>query len=165
MLAKQGNPLAADEKIHIIGIGDDGLEGLTSRARQLVERAELLIGAEQALARVAPGRAERLPLGSNLDEAIDRISRGKNKRIIVLASGDPLFYGIARYLCDRLGKDRFEVVPHVSSMQMAFARVKESWEEAYLTNLANHSLEHVSTRSAALRRRACSQPKIVRPSG
>ena len=135
--------MAADEKIHIIGIGDDGLEGLTSRARQLVEQAELLIGAEQALARVTPGRSERLPLGSNLDEAVDRISRAKNKRIIVLASGDPLFYGIARYLCDRLGKDRFEVVPHVSSMQMAFARVKESWEEAYLTNLAHHSLEHV----------------------
>ena len=40
------------------------------------------------------------------------------------------------------GKERFEVVPHVSSMQLAFARVKESWEEAYLTNLANQSLEH-----------------------
>jgi precorrin-6Y C5,15-methyltransferase (decarboxylating) len=60
-----------------------------------------------------------------------------------LASGDPLFYGVARYLCDKLGKDRFEVVPHVSSMQLAFARVKESWEEAFLTNLANHPLESV----------------------
>jgi precorrin-6Y C5,15-methyltransferase (decarboxylating) len=50
---------------------------------------------------------------------------------------------MARYLCDKLGKDRFEVLPHVSSMQLAFARVKESWEEAYLTNLANHALDHV----------------------
>ena len=58
----------------------------------------------------------------------------------MLASGDPLFYGVARYLCDKLGKDRFEVVPHVSSMQLAFARVKESWEDAYLTNLASHPL-------------------------
>ena len=61
----------------------------------------------------------------------------------MLASGDPLFYGVARYLCDKLGKDRFEVVPHVSSMQLAFARVKESWEDAYLTNLATHPLESV----------------------
>jgi precorrin-6Y C5,15-methyltransferase (decarboxylating) len=58
----------------------------------------------------------------------------------VLASGDPLFYGVARYLCDKLGKDRFEVIPHVSSMQLAFARVKESWEEAFLTDLANRAL-------------------------
>src|SRR5690348_8811243 len=50
---------------------------------------------------------------------------------------------MARFLCEKLGKDRFEVMPHVSSMQLAFARVKESWEEAYLTNLANHSLDHV----------------------
>ena len=55
----------------------------------------------------------------------------------------PMFYGIARYLCDRLGKDRFEVVPHVSSMQLAFARIKESWEEAYLTNLQSHALDTV----------------------
>ena len=44
----------------------------------------------------------------------------------IVASGDPLFYGVARYLCDRLGKERFEVLPHVSSMQLAFARVKET---------------------------------------
>jgi precorrin-6B C5,15-methyltransferase / cobalt-precorrin-6B C5,C15-methyltransferase len=53
---------------------------------------------------------------------------------------------VARYLCDRLGKDHFEVLPHVSSMQLAFARIKESWEEAYLTNLANHALEEVIDR-------------------
>ena len=58
------------------------------------------------------------------------------RRPVLVSGGDPLFYGVARYLCDRLGKDQFEVVPHVSSMQLAFARVKESWEDAYLTNLA-----------------------------
>jgi len=68
------------------------------------------------------------------------------KRMVIVAGGDPLFYGVARYLCERLGKDRFEVLPHVSSMQLAFARVKESWEEAYLTNLATHSLEEVLDR-------------------
>src|SRR5438270_7066230 len=73
------------------------------------------------------------------------IHRGQ-KKLVVLAGGDPLFYGVARYLCDRLGKDRFEVLPHVSSMQLAFARVKESWEEAYLTNLATHPLASVLDR-------------------
>ena len=58
---------------------------------------------------------------------------------MLVSSGDPLFYGVARYLCDRLGKDLFEVVPHVSSMQLAFARVKESWEDATLINLAGQA--------------------------
>src|SRR5438876_7977310 len=66
--------------------------------------------------------------------------------MVIVAGGDPLFYGVARYLCDRLNKDRFEVLPHVSSMQLAFARLKESWEEAYLTNLANRPLEEVIDR-------------------
>ncbi len=66
--------------------------------------------------------------------------------MVVVASGDPLFYGVARYLCDRVGKDYFEVVPHVSTMQLAFARVKESWEEAYLTDLSTRSLDDVIDR-------------------
>ncbi|HEV2969284.1 MAG TPA: precorrin-6y C5,15-methyltransferase (decarboxylating) subunit CbiE [Pirellulales bacterium] len=130
-------------KIQIVGIGDDGLDGLTAQARRLIERADLLIGDEPTLA-LAPGMGRaRLALGSNLEAVVERISGVKDGQIVVLASGDPLFYGVARYLCDRLGKERFEVLPHVSSMQLAFARVKESWEEAFLTNLANHSVEDV----------------------
>ena len=68
------------------------------------------------------------------------------RRPVLVSGGDPLFYGVARYLCDRLGKDQFEVVPHVSSMQLAFARVKESWEDAYLTSLAGRPLEAVVDR-------------------
>ncbi|MEK6248136.1 MAG: precorrin-6y C5,15-methyltransferase (decarboxylating) subunit CbiE, partial [Planctomycetales bacterium] len=131
----------AAEKIYIIGIGDDGLDGLTSAARQLVEKADLLVGEEGTLP--TDLHIDKIVLGGNLDAAVDRMAAGDQKRIVVLASGDPLFYGVARYLCDRLGDDRFEVLPHVSSMQLAFARVKESWEEAFLTNLASHSLESV----------------------
>ncbi len=46
-------------------------------------------------------------------------------------------------LAERFGKDRFEVIPHVSSMQLAFARVKESWDDAYLSNLATQPLDRV----------------------
>jgi precorrin-6Y C5,15-methyltransferase (decarboxylating) len=135
--------LNATDKIQIIGIGDDGLDGLTAQARRLIERADLLIGDEATLALVPGAGNNRLAIGGNLDAIVDRISSAKGGPIVVLASGDPLFYGVARYLCDRLGKDRFDVLPHVSSMQLAFARVKESWEEAFLTNLANHSLDDV----------------------
>ena len=138
--------MAANHRIHIIGIGDDGLDGLTAAGRQLIENADLLIGTEPTLARVPAGRAQRLVLSANLDEAVARLSATGERRAVVLASGDPLFYGVARYLCDKLGKDRFEVVPHVSSMQLAFARVKESWEDAYLTNLAHHALDQVLER-------------------
>src|SRR5262245_4735837 len=134
-------------KDHIIGVGSDGLAGLTARERQLLTDAELVLGSENALGLVPELNAERFRIGPDLQEAVRLLESNLGRtRIVVVASGDPLFYGVARYLCDRLGKERFEVLPHVSSMQLAFARVKESWEEAYLTKRASHPLEEVLDR-------------------
>lgn len=138
--------MSSSDRIHIIGIGDDGLEGATDQARQLIHTADLLIGPAETLALAPPGQAERYAVGSNLDKVVEKIAAAGNRKIVVLATGDPLFYGVARYLCAKLGKERFDVVPHVSSMQLAFARVKESWEEAYLTDLASRPLSAVLER-------------------
>ena len=131
------------EKIYIVGIGENGLDGLSTAARDIVQEAELMIGDEHTLALVPENPARRVLVGASFDEAVARVEAAEEKKIVVLAGGDPLFYGVARYLCEKLGKDRFEVIPHVSTMQLAFARVKESWEEAFLTNLAGHSLSSV----------------------
>ena len=136
-----------ESKIHIIGVGSDGLGGLAGKPRELIQSADILLGAEQALALVPEPIADRILIGANLPEVVQTLeSHLGSKRMVIVAGGDPLFYGVARYLCDKLGKERFEVWPHVSSMQLAFARIKESWEEAYLTNLATHSLESVLDR-------------------
>src|SRR5438132_1980647 len=123
------------------------MAGLRSRARDLLASAVLVLGSDHALDLVAGVRGERQRLGPDLHEAVRTLEENVGcKRIVIVASGDPLFYGVARYLCDRMGKERFEVLPHVSSMQLAFARIKESWEEAYLTNLATHPLDIVLDR-------------------
>lgn len=138
---------SSPDKIHVVGIGSDGLAGITARARELVTSAELLLGSEQTLDWLPEIKAERRRIGSDLQEAVRLVEANLGRRrVVIVAGGDPLFYGTARYLCDRLGKDHFEVLPHVSSMQLAFARIKESWEEAYLTNLATHPLETVIDR-------------------
>jgi precorrin-6Y C5,15-methyltransferase (decarboxylating) len=136
----------AQGKIHIVGIGDDGIDGMTAHARRLVESAEVLLGPSSCAAVLPSALRSRLQAAAGLDELVERLEGAGDRRIVVLASGDPLFYGTARYVCSRLGKDRFEVVPHVSSMQLAFARVKESWEEAFLANLAGQSIERVVDR-------------------
>jgi precorrin-6Y C5,15-methyltransferase (decarboxylating) len=134
-------------RIHIIGVGSDGLAGLTSRAREILLSAEVIFGSESALTLLPELSAERRHLGADLHEATAQLSALLgHKRVVIVAGGDPLFYGVARYLCERLGKEVFEVLPHVSSMQLAFARIKETWEEAYLTNLATHPLETVLDR-------------------
>ena len=134
-------------KLVIVGIGDDGIDGLTESARRVVASADLIVGAPAMLRLVDTLPARKVPLDPEMPVALKQVREALSARRPVLVSGgDPLFYGVARYLCDRLGKDQFEVVPHVSSMQLAFARVKESWEDAYLTNLAGRPLEGVVDR-------------------
>lgn len=132
--------------VSIIGIGDDGLDGAPEAVRRLIREADVLVGNERTLALLPTSLAERVVLGADVEAAADRIAAATGQRVAVLVSGDPLFYGLARFLCDRIGKDKCEIVPHVSSMQLAFARVKESWDDAYLTNLANHTLDAVVER-------------------
>lgn len=134
------------EKITIIGIGDDGLEGLTRQAREVLDSAATIYGPSNLVQKLPNSQAKIHTLPTNLDEIAGLLLSPASLPKVVLASGDPLFYGTTRFLCDKLGKDQFEVVPHVSSMQLAFARVKESWDEAYLTNLASQALPRVIDR-------------------
>ncbi len=134
-------------KLVILGIGDDGLAGLTEPARKLLLAADLILGAPATLSLLEslPGRKQALEpdMSVALRQVRDALTHHSP---VLVSSGDPLFYGVARYLCDRLGKDLFEVLPHVSSMQLAFARIKESWEDAYLTNLTGRPIEAVIDR-------------------
>jgi precorrin-6Y C5,15-methyltransferase (decarboxylating) len=134
-------------KLVILGIGDDGLAGLTDAARRTLAESDLILGGSSTLSLLdeLPGR--KVVLEPEMSAALRQVKEAlEARRPVLVSGGDPLFYGVARYLCDRMGKESFEVVPHVSSMQLAFARVKESWEEAYLTCLAGRPIETVIDR-------------------
>ncbi|WP_020465776.1 bifunctional cobalt-precorrin-7 (C(5))-methyltransferase/cobalt-precorrin-6B (C(15))-methyltransferase [Singulisphaera acidiphila] len=134
-------------KLVIVGIGDDGLAGMTESARRIVAEAEVILGAPAMLSLLDGLSGRKEALEPDMPAALRQVREAlASQRAVLVSGGDPLFYGVARYLCDRLGKDQFEVIPHVSSMQLAFARVKESWEDAYLTSLAGRPLEAVVDR-------------------
>ncbi len=135
------------QKIQIVGIGDDGLEGLTEAAQATIRTAEVLIGTARNLAGLPDSPAERLPTTGDLAELVEQLRARSSKRVVMIATGDPMFYGVTRYLCEQMGKDRFEILPHVSTMQLAFARVKESWDEAYLANVETVGLSRVIEKS------------------
>ena len=129
-------------KVPVIGVGPDGLAGLTARSRELLTSAQVVYGSDAALRVLPELTAERVTIGTDLPAVVADVKRRLGtQRLAVAAVGDPLFYGTARYLMDRVGVDAFEVVPHVSSMQLAFARIKETWEDAYLTDLSARPFE------------------------
>ena len=130
-------------RITIVGIGDDGVDGLTTQARGVINRAESILGSKSLLDKMTESSATKIVAGLTLEKLRDQILELPPGPSVLLAGGDPLFYGIARFLTETFGKDRFDVVPNVSSMQLAFARVKESWDDAYLTNLDTTPLDRV----------------------
>ena len=134
-------------KLVIVGIGDDGLAGLTESARRVIQESDLILGAVSTLRLLDGVEGRKVTLEAEMPSALRQVRDALTaQRPVLVSGGDPLFYGVARYLCDRLGKDHFEVIPHVSSMQLAFARVKESWDDAYLTSLAGRPFEAIVDR-------------------
>jgi precorrin-6B C5,15-methyltransferase / cobalt-precorrin-6B C5,C15-methyltransferase len=82
----------------VIGIGEDGLAGLSAAARALIDAAELVVGGDRHLALVGETKGERLPWRQPLADTIALIAARRGKPVAVLASGDPLQHGIGATL-------------------------------------------------------------------
>lgn len=135
-----GDPLK--EKVHVIGVGEDGVLSMSLKAMRLLQDAEWIFGPERLLAFFPNHDAKKIPIQSDLKEIAGMIQSNLGRRqMAVLAPGDPNFCGIARDLVARLGKEGVEIVPNVSAIQLAFARIKESWEEAYLGSVRGRPIE------------------------
>jgi len=114
--------------IAAIGIGT-GPECLSALALEWIGAAQVLAGGGRHLEMFPDHTAEKLPLKSPLPECLEAIGRISNtKRVAVLCSGDPLFFGIGRTLADRFGRERLLIIPNVTSVQTLCARICESWD-------------------------------------
>ncbi|MEJ5187556.1 MAG: precorrin-6y C5,15-methyltransferase (decarboxylating) subunit CbiE, partial [Candidatus Geothermincolales bacterium] len=117
-------------KIHVIGIAPGRFTPEDEFLLRFISEADLLIGRREYLARW-PG-IPSIELGKDLGKALElaEMNRAAGKLVVFLASGDPLFFGIGGTLCKRLGPDKVRVHPSISSMQLAFSRIGESWDDA-----------------------------------
>lgn len=128
--------------VTLIGIGDDGCAGLTSRAIGAVAQAQVLVGGRRHLAFFADHPGERIALTGELSAVLDRVAElAEDHNVCVLASGDPLFFGIGRRVIERIGADHVAVVPQPSSIQLAFARAGLAWDDAAVISLHGRPIE------------------------
>ncbi|WP_069171515.1 bifunctional cobalt-precorrin-7 (C(5))-methyltransferase/cobalt-precorrin-6B (C(15))-methyltransferase [Streptomyces griseus] len=109
----------------VVGIGADGWAGLPDAARSAVLEADVVVGGERHLGLLPSGCAgRRVPWPSPLRPALrGLLDAHTGRRIVVLASGDPMFYGIGRALTEELGAGALRVLPHPSSVSYACARL------------------------------------------
>jgi len=120
----------------VVGIGDDGAKGLFSDHLERIQTADVLVGGERQLAFFPNFQGEKLLLCPPLAKVVETLQEEyQNAQVVVLASGDPMFYGIGSYLVKKLGSKAVEVYPHISSIQLAFARCGEGWQDAKVVSL------------------------------
>lgn len=120
----------------MIGIGEDGVAGLAPAARTLVETAEVLVGGVRHLAMVAEEGAERIVWERPLLRTIDAIEARRGQRVTVLASGDPMWYGIGVTLTRRFPREEMTIVPQPSAFSLAAARL--GWPLADCATITLH---------------------------
>nr|WP_239476023.1 precorrin-6y C5,15-methyltransferase (decarboxylating) subunit CbiE [Streptomyces sp. CS090A] len=120
-----------------MGIGADGWSGLSGGAREVLREAEVVIGGVRQLDLLPPECAGvRVAWPSPLRPAVTRLlAEHRERRIAVLASGDPMFYGIGRALAEELGPEALRVLPHPSSVSYACARLGWPLEDTEVVTL------------------------------
>ncbi|RAL26291.1 precorrin-6y C5,15-methyltransferase (decarboxylating) subunit CbiE [Thermoflavimicrobium daqui] len=129
-------------QVKVIGMGDDGQNGLFPSYRKWIERADVLVGGKRLLDFFPTFTGKRIVIQGGFKSVLEKVQEAsKEQDVVILASGDPLFYGIASFIIHKLGKERVEVHPHLSSLQLAFSRMGESWQQARIESVHGRPLQ------------------------
>jgi precorrin-6B C5,15-methyltransferase / cobalt-precorrin-6B C5,C15-methyltransferase len=134
----------AQRWLSIVGIGEDGVEGLSAVARQLIRSAELVVGGVRHLelaGELIGGR--RLAWPSPIGDAFGEITRHRGQPVVVLASGDPFHFGIGKQIADFVTADEFVCLPQPSAFSLAAARMGWPLQDTALVTLHGRALSGI----------------------
>ena len=148
-------------KIYLVGAGIEGWEGFGSKALEAINSAELLIGHQRLLDIFPDFKGEKQTI-SDLSIMLDLV-KTTEKQVVVLSSGDPNFFGVARFLLRNLPKDRIEIFPNVTSVQYAFARIKEPWDDTIFLSVHGRGLKGAIDRIIAADKAAVLTDEVNSP--
>jgi len=128
----------SQQTIYLIGTGFEGCGGFSKKALEAIATADVITGHQRYLDLVQEFPAEKRELG-DLSLLLDFLEKTE-QRVVVLCSGDPNFFGIARFLLRNLPKERLEILPNVTSVQYAFSRIREPWDDAVFVSVHGREL-------------------------
>jgi precorrin-6Y C5,15-methyltransferase (decarboxylating) len=133
---------ASSRWLSIVGIGEDGVEGLSPVARGLIAGAEIVFGGRRHLTLAASLiRGASRPWPSPFDGAVDEVLRHRGRPVCVVASGDPFQYGVGAVLARHIDAREMTVVPAPSAFSLAAARLAWSLPDSVLLSLHGRALD------------------------
>jgi precorrin-6B C5,15-methyltransferase / cobalt-precorrin-6B C5,C15-methyltransferase len=134
--------------IAVVGIGLDGRDGLPQTVQKIIEQAAVLAGSKRHLSYFVHHPAQKINL-DNLQTGLEAIAKltaaiADNHGVVILTSGDPLFFGLGRLLLEKFQAAELEFYPHLSSIQLAFNRLKIPWQDARLVSVHGRSTDELT---------------------
>jgi precorrin-6Y C5,15-methyltransferase (decarboxylating) len=135
---------AAPRWLSIVGIGEDGIEGLSASARGLISGADIVFGGKRHLGLAGPLiRGAVRPWPSPFDSAVAEVLAQRRRQVCVLASGDPYLYGIGALLARHVAPSETVVVPAPSAFTLAAARLGWPLADCALVSVHGRELDRV----------------------
>jgi precorrin-6Y C5,15-methyltransferase (decarboxylating) len=129
-------------------------EDLTARHLKHIAEADVLIGGKRLLDHFKDSQTKKKTIGRDIDKVITYIKRQmKHKKIVVLASGDPMFFGIGERLVRALAPQNVLIYPNISTVSAAFARIQEPWSNVRVISL--HGKQNEQLLYKALKKEKC----------
>jgi len=122
--------------LSVVGIGEAGLDSLGLRTRAVVEAGEVLVGGERHLAMVEGHPAERLVWRRPIEATLADLAALRGRRVVVLASGDPMWFGVGELLCRHFDHAELRVLPTPSTLSLICARL--GWGQTGVEALSLH---------------------------
>ena len=109
--------------LHVVGIGEDGMEGLLPATRAVVEAAEVIVGGDRHHKLSDNVTAERVAWPSPFNALIEMLEGFKGRRVVVLATGDPLWFSVGARIGREIDPAEITYHPQLSAFQLAAARM------------------------------------------
>jgi len=131
----------ASKWLSIIGIGEDGCEGLTPAARSHLNYAEILVGADRHLALIETDKRQRLLWKTPITDTITEILSYRGRSVCILASGDPMWYGIGVTLIKHIPLDEITIIPTLSTFSLICTRLGWAMTEVETLSLCGRPVE------------------------
>ena len=107
----------------IVGVGEDGWDGLSDSARMAITSAEVIVGAARLLSSLPSLKGERHEWPQPFSAVVERIKPFSGRKTVILATGDPMNYGVARKLMEFIPFEQMTVIPNISAFSLAASRM------------------------------------------
>ena len=119
--------------VYIVGIGPGHRDYIMPKAIDVLKKVDIIVGFGRAMESVDFLPTKKIKVGK-IKEVVETLNENTDKDIAVVASGDPLFFGITEYIKREYKKD-IEIIPGISSFQYLMGKLNKSWNNAYLGSL------------------------------